>query len=97
MLHEHMEGTVIIKHPVSCDDDNITGMTCFTNLDYKYFHISFVAPIHWGRRLAPNYSKTPGSSSVKVEVSFASSPQEKNQGPRNPLLLLLLAVTRCHC
>lgn len=76
-------------------------MTCFTNLDYKYVHISFIALIQWGRRVAPNYFlKTHTKNRVllsqsKDQLCFLTPGGE--QSPHNPLLLLLLAVTRCHC
>ena len=75
-------------------------MTCFTNLDYKYVHIPFIAPIHcFSPRMSLGHEESCPilfkNLSVQGEVSFASSHQE-NQGPKSPLLPLFLAVTRCH-
>lgn len=66
-------------------------MSCFTN--YKYVHISFIASIHTlvpvsllDRKVAPNYPQTTRSSSVKGEVSFASSHREETLGVNCSLL-----------
>lgn len=61
-------------------------MTCFTNLDYKYVHISFIAPIHcFSPRVSLGHEESCPilfkTLSVQGEVSFVSS-HRKNQGPK---------------